>query len=315
MMFQHYALFPHLTCLDNVAFSLHMHGVAKATRRQRAAAFLRLVDMEAYAARLPAQLSGGQQQRVALARALITNPSVLLLDEPLSALDPFLRVRMRDELKRLQSELGITFIHVTHSQEEAMALADLIVVMHAGRIEQYGAPRDVYNQPRTAFVARFIGGHNVFSGRVVASEQGYALLSAPGGQHFVIPASDVAIGHDMTFAVRNDKVTLTLAALPHCAEAKTEVPSLLTGRRNAIPATVRGVAYQGAWVQLTLEAPAVEEFSVALNDSTFFDKPVAVGSPVIATWAVEDVHLLRAGSASPRPGNTQNIFSKETLHG
>jgi len=117
--------------------------------------------MSAYASRRPAELSGGQQQRVALARALITEPKILLLDEPLSALDPFLRARMRAELKRLQRELGITFIHVTHSQEEAMALADLVVLMNEGRIEQQGSPREVFNRPRTEFVARFIGGHNV----------------------------------------------------------------------------------------------------------------------------------------------------------
>jgi putative spermidine/putrescine transport system ATP-binding protein len=122
---------------------------------------LALVHMGAYADRLPAQLSGGQQQRVALARALVTSPSVLLLDEPLSALDPFLRVRMRVELKRIQRDLGITFVHVTHSQEEAMALSDLVVVMNAGKIEQAGDPRTVFNRPATAFVARFIGGHNV----------------------------------------------------------------------------------------------------------------------------------------------------------
>jgi putative spermidine/putrescine transport system ATP-binding protein len=163
MMFQSYALFPHLTALDNVAFSLKMRGVAKAERRAKAMELLRLVDMAGYAERLPAQLSGGQQQRVALARALITQPQILLLDEPLSALDPFLRIRVRAELKRLQHELGISFIHVTHSQDEAMALADLIVVMNAGRIEQAGAPRDVFNAPKTAFVAQFIGGHNVIA--------------------------------------------------------------------------------------------------------------------------------------------------------
>jgi len=163
MMFQSYALFPHLTAVDNVAFSLKMRGVAKAERRAKAMELLRLVDMAAYAERLPAQLSGGQQQRVALARALITQPQILLLDEPLSALDPFLRIRVRAELKRLQHELGISFIHVTHSQDEAMALADLIVVMNAGRIEQAGAPRDVFNAPKTAFVAQFIGGHNVIA--------------------------------------------------------------------------------------------------------------------------------------------------------
>ena len=161
MMFQSYALFPHLTCVDNVAFSLKMRGIDKETRRAKAMELLDLVAMTPYAERLPAQLSGGQQQRVALARALITEPQILLLDEPLSALDPFLRIKMRAELKRLQKELGITFVHVTHGQDEAMALADLVVVMNQGIIEQAGTPREVFNAPRTAFVARFMGGHNV----------------------------------------------------------------------------------------------------------------------------------------------------------
>jgi putative spermidine/putrescine transport system ATP-binding protein len=161
MMFQSYALFPHLSVIDNVAFALKMKGVAKAERHARARELLDLVDMRTYEARLPAQLSGGQQQRVALARALITSPRILLLDEPLSALDPFLRLRMRAELKRLQRELGLTFIHVTHGQDEAMALSDLVVLMNNGRIEQQGSPRDIFNHPRTEFAARFIGGHNV----------------------------------------------------------------------------------------------------------------------------------------------------------
>jgi putative spermidine/putrescine transport system ATP-binding protein len=163
MMFQSYALFPHLNAADNVAFSLKMRGIPKAERRAKAMEMLQLVDMTRYAERLPAQLSGGQQQRVALARALITKPQILLLDEPLSALDPFLRIKVRTELKRLQKELGISFVHVTHSQDEAMALADLVVVMNAGRIEQAGSPRDVFNAPRTAFVAQFMGGHNVIA--------------------------------------------------------------------------------------------------------------------------------------------------------
>ncbi|MGF1629765.1 MAG: ABC transporter ATP-binding protein [Kiloniellaceae bacterium] len=164
MMFQSYALFPHLSSAENVAFSLKMRGVAKAERLSRAMELLELVDMASYAERLPAQLSGGQQQRVALARALITSPSALLLDEPLSALDPFLRLRMRLELKRLQRELGIAFLHVTHSQDEALALADGIIVMNGGRIEQAGSPQEVFNAPKTEFVARFIGGHNVLKG-------------------------------------------------------------------------------------------------------------------------------------------------------
>jgi putative spermidine/putrescine transport system ATP-binding protein len=164
MMFQSYALFPHLSALDNVAFSLKMRGVSKSERHAKAADMLKLVDMTKYAARMPAQLSGGQQQRVALARALITQPQILLLDEPLSALDPFLRVKMRAELKRLQKELGISFVHVTHGQDEAMALADLIVVMNNGKIEQRGTPHEVFTKPATEFVARFIGGHNILAG-------------------------------------------------------------------------------------------------------------------------------------------------------
>ncbi|MDO9568198.1 MAG: ABC transporter ATP-binding protein [Hydrogenophaga sp.] len=163
MMFQSFALFPHLSARDNVAFSLKMKGVDKATRQQQAQALLERVAMGHLSTRKPGELSGGQQQRVALARALITQPRVLLLDEPLSALDPFLRTQMRAELRHWQRELGLTFIHVTHSQEEAMALADTMVVMDHGRIEQVGAPREIYNRPASEFVARFMGGHNVFA--------------------------------------------------------------------------------------------------------------------------------------------------------
>jgi putative spermidine/putrescine transport system ATP-binding protein len=178
MMFQSYALFPHLSALENVAFGPRMRGMEKAQRLKRAREFLDLVQLGPMADRLPSQLSGGQQQRVALARALITHPKVLLLDEPLSALDPFLRTRMREELKRLQRELGITFVHVTHGQDEAMALADLAVIMKGGRVAQAGPPREIFERPSSAFVARFIGGHNV--------------LDLPGGR----------------FAVRTDRCRL-----------------------------------------------------------------------------------------------------------
>ena len=163
MMFQNYALFPHLSCLDNVAFALKMRGIKKNERYNKSLEILKLVQMENYSDRYPNQLSGGQQQRVALARALITNPSILLLDEPLSALDPFLRIKMRSELKTLQKKLGISFIHVTHSQDEAMALADMIVVMNNGKIEQVGNPYEVFNKPKNEFIANFVGGHNVIS--------------------------------------------------------------------------------------------------------------------------------------------------------
>jgi putative spermidine/putrescine transport system ATP-binding protein len=159
-----------------------MRGVPKPERHAKAAQLLELVAMAPYAQRLPGQLSGGQQQRVALARALITEPQVLLLDEPLSALDPFLRIRMRAELKRLQRDLGISFIHVTHSQDEAMALADVIVLMNGGKIEQAATPREIFNRPRSEFVAKFIGGHNVLKleGGPVAVRSDRLSLLKPG---------------------------------------------------------------------------------------------------------------------------------------
>ena len=161
MMFQSYALFPHLKVIDNVAFALKIIGVGKTERHARAMELLESVQLHTMSQRYPSQLSGGQQQRVALARALITKPKLLLLDEPLSALDPFLRIEMRSELKLLQRQLGITFVHVTHSQEEAMALADVILVMNDGKVEQQGSPIELFTKPRNTFVARFIGGHNV----------------------------------------------------------------------------------------------------------------------------------------------------------
>ncbi len=222
MMFQSYALFPHLSALDNVAFSLKMRGVDRVKRQARATELLEMVDMGPYALRKPSELSGGQQQRVALARALITQPRVLLLDEPLSALDPFLRVRMRAELKRWQSELGLTFVHVTHSQEEALALSDQVVVMNAGRIEQTDTPREIFEAPATEFVARFMGGHNVITvaGELVSLRADRTLLArdvlpdAPGfaarvvsteyqGTHVLISLQAEHAG-ELTAMVRED---------------------------------------------------------------------------------------------------------------
>src|ERR1700712_5935376 len=168
MMFQSYALFPHLTVRDNIAFALRVRGLSKADRYRQTDAMIEKVRLTELANRLPAHLSGGQQQRVALARAAITEPRVLLLDEPLSALDEQLRVQMRTELRRMQRELGITFVHVTHSQLEAIALADMVVVMDRGEIKQAGPARDVYATPRDRYVAEFLGGQNVFAGRVDA---------------------------------------------------------------------------------------------------------------------------------------------------
>ena len=220
MMFQNYALFPHLKVADNVAFSLRMKGVDKATRLNKARELLELVDMAAYADRLPNQLSGGQQQRVALARALITEPSVLLLDEPLSALDPFLRIRMRAELKRLQRELGISFIHVTHSQDEALALADSIIVMNGGRIEQAGSAREVFDAPRTEFVARFIGGHNVLDGESgpVAVRADKVTVDRTGGGGISATVSEIEyLGATVNLALDAGAAGSLTAALPDAA--------------------------------------------------------------------------------------------------
>src|SRR6267154_1899807 len=243
MMFQSYALFPHLNCVDNVAFSLRMRGVSKAARRDKARQMLRLVEMETQAERLPAQLSGGQQQRVALARALVTDPSVLLLDEPLSALDPFLRIRMREELKHFQRRLGISFVHVTHSQDEALALADLVIVMNAGRIEHLAQARTVFDQPGTAFVARFIGGHNVFACTVEAADGAGARLRGPHGIAITTARPGLHPGSATNVALRSDRIRIKravqrLVAVGGSAIIGAPGPSLAT--------CVAAVEYQGA---------------------------------------------------------------------
>jgi len=210
MMFQAYALFPHLSVLDNVAFSLKMRGLDRAERQKEARELLSKVRLDHFADRLPAQLSGGQQQRVALARALITNPRVLLLDEPLSALDEYLRLRMRGELRRMQKQLGITFVHVTHTQLEAIAVADILVVMDQGRIEQAASPNTIYNTPRTAYVARFIGGQNVLSGKVEGVADGTATLRAAGGARLTVPLGSAKPqpGSQLYLSIRRDRIDI-----------------------------------------------------------------------------------------------------------
>ncbi len=281
MMFQSYALFPHLDLIDNVAFSLKMKGVEKEERRAKALEMLRLMQMEPYANRRPAQLSGGQQQRVALARALITDPEALLLDEPLSALDPFLKIRMRAELKKLQKNLGITFVHVTHSQEEAMALADIIVIMSDGRIEQAASPREVFERPATAFVARFMGDHNVLTGRVISSAGGVLTLQVPEGQTFTVAGEGREAGSPIDIGIRTDRVRL-------CE------PSEKTLGFNGV---VSNVEYRGASVKITVMGAGSEDFTVIATDADYFEKPVAVGDAVSLSWDLEDAVLLGAMAA------------------
>ncbi len=276
MMFQSYALFPHLDLVDNVAFSLRMKGVDKAERRAKALDMLKLMQMEPYANRRPAQLSGGQQQRVALARALITDPEALLLDEPLSALDPFLKIRMRAELKKLQTRLGITFVHVTHSQEEAMALADLIVVMNDGRIEQAATPREVFEKPATAFVARFMGDHNVVSGRASGEADGLALLDVPSGGTFGAPGVVPEAGAPMDIGIRTDHVRIGTSPTKGLG---------FTG-------TVSNIEYRGGSVKLSVDGAGIEDFTAIVTDQNFFTHPVAVGDAVPLCWDAADAIVL-----------------------
>ncbi|WP_374622362.1 ABC transporter ATP-binding protein [Devosia sp.] len=276
MMFQSYALFPHLDLVDNVAFSLRMKGVGRPERRARSLDMLRLMQMEAYADRRPAQLSGGQQQRVALARALITDPEALLLDEPLSALDPFLKVRMRAELKKLQARLGITFVHVTHSQEEAMALADLIVVMNNGRIEQAATPREVFERPATAFVARFMGDHNVVSGRSAGMNDGLAVLEVPNGGSFAAAGPAANAGEPIDIAVRTDHVRIGEPAR----------------RGLGFTGTVANIEYRGASVKLSVDGAGIEDFTAIVDDRRFNARPVRVGDAVPLNWDAEDAIVL-----------------------
>lgn len=298
LMFQNYALFPHLSCLDNVAFSLKMRGVAKAQRQAQALELLERVQMAAYKDRRPEQLSGGQQQRVALARALITQPEVLLLDEPLSALDPFLRVKMRAELKRIHHELGLTFIHVTHSQEEAMALADLVVVMRGGRIEQTGTPTEVFNRPCSPFVARFMGGHNVLKGRLERRVGGFSILQGPGSQTYAVPEFSAPDGTEYEFCVRTDRVRL--------ARGSDAAPDA----DNAIVAAVRGVEYHGTQLSIALDSEASDEFTVVTSDRDFAQCPVTVGDRVVAMWDVEDAHGL-----GPTPTRRENVLRESQPSG
>jgi spermidine/putrescine transport system ATP-binding protein len=218
-VFQNYALFPHMTVGANVGYSLEVAGMARDERRQRVAETLELVNLEGLERRKPSQLSGGQQQRVALARAIISKPKILLLDEPLSALDRKLRQAMQLELKTLKNELGISFVFVTHDQEEALTMSDRVVVMNAGRIRQEGTPTEVYHRPTSTFVAQFIGESNIFDARVAAVDQGEARFETPEGLVLAGPAQDLSVGETVSLLLRPETFGLLdegEAAGPNC---------------------------------------------------------------------------------------------------
>ncbi len=296
MMFQNYALFPHLTIQDNVAFYLKMRGVKRDERRQRSLEMLRRVQLDHLRDRMPAQLSGGQQQRVALARSLITNPKVLLLDEPLSALDEFLRLKMRGELKSLQNELGITFVHVTHTQPEAIALADMVVVMDTGRIDQADTANVIFDKPETPYVARFMGGQNVLTGTVeTAAPAGTVRLKSADGAVFEANSGvAAAAGSRMSVAIRRDRVTL--------GKPDGKAP----GAVNSIAGVVEATEYQGSYVKVTIKT-GEGVFVANVSDSAYFAEPVDTGDPVAARWRTEDVHIL----SKPDSGGAGDLYLED----
>ena len=273
MMFQSYALFPHLSLTDNVAFSLKLAKVGTAERRERGREMLDRVQLLQLSDRLPSELSGGQQQRVALARALITNPQVLLLDEPLSALDEFLRLRMRVELKRLQNDLGITFVHVTHTQPEAIALADQVIVMDHGVVEQADSPRVIYDEPYSPYIARFMGGQNIITGNVESVKSGTADVLDEGGNRFTVECNDgVKADDEIKFAVRRDRIRIGKSS---------------KADRSTLSGKVTNLEYQGTFVKISIDIEGQEEFIVHLPDDLFFKAPLENGQKVTAHWPNE----------------------------
>ena len=277
-VFQHYALFPHMTVAENVAYGLKQSGTPKSEIATRVAEALDMVQMSKLAERHPRQMSGGQQQRVAVARALVNRPSVLLLDEPLGALDRKLREEMQIELKLLQSRLGITFVFVTHDQEEAMSMSDRIAIMLDGHIEQLGDPETVYEHPSSAFVAGFIGRNNFWTG--VATEDG---AIADDGTVFIAsrPEEDVPNGEDTLSAVR-----------PECIVLASERPAQ---QHNVVQATVSGISHFGDVLQYVVTAG--DRDLIVMSPRTSTNRP-ALGDSVWCSWAPEEVYLFSARQAS-----------------
>ncbi|WP_067322455.1 ABC transporter ATP-binding protein [Streptobacillus felis] len=209
MVFQNYALFPHMNVYDNIAYGLKLQKRPKEEIKQRVDKILKLMKMEDFAERVPSQMSGGQQQRVSLARALIMNSEVLLFDEPLSNLDAKLRLHMRDEIRKLQQEVGITSIYVTHDQAEAMALSDKIVIMKDGKIAQVGSPQEIYQKPNSEFVAKFIGRANILDAKIIENRDNSTLISILGEEYLVNEKVDYTPGTDVKVVIRPESIKFT----------------------------------------------------------------------------------------------------------
>ena len=264
MVFQGYALFPHMTVAQNVAYPLRVRHRPRAEIAERVRAALALVRLKGLDDRKPAQLSGGQQQRVAIARALVFVPGVLLLDEPLGALDRQLRAEVQAELKVLHGELGATFVYVTHDQDEALSMSDRVAIVHRGRIEQAGPPATLYEQPRTRFVAEFLGRSNCLSGSLVGREAGCAMIDIAGCR--VLHRGEIA-GPEALLAIRPEKMTLDDSA-----------------SANRVPGRVVATAYLGATLQADV---ATDLGTLTVSRLAWTAPPLQVGQPVHVGWSPE----------------------------
>jgi spermidine/putrescine transport system ATP-binding protein len=279
MVFQQYALFPHMSVYDNVAFGLKVKRVPRSEHRERVQGMLRVVSLEGLDRRRARQLSGGQQQRVALARALVNRPAALLLDEPLGALDVKLRKQMQLELKRIQNELGTTFVYVTHDQEEALAMSDRIAVMNGGRVEQIGTPREIYERPQTAFVADFIGSLNALDLRIDELVGANAVMRLGEAERLVVP---VGPGHRPGDNIR-------VAVRPERVQIAPEGNPLLNGG-SRLEGTVAEVVFLGMYTQFHVDTQAGRLVSHRLADEPL--RALETGSRVSLSWEPEQASLL-----------------------
>lgn len=280
MVWQSLALFPFLTVHENVEFSLRMRGVAKAERRERVEKWLERMQITEFAERNVAHLSGGQRQRVALARSLVTEPEILLLDEPLSALDAHLKVRMQTVLSNLQRELGITFVYVTHSQSEAFSMADRVVIMSRGKIEQIGTPQEIYRAPRTRFVAEFLGSSNIFPGEVSGVDADRLKIATPAGEFHVAGSSakHFAAGDKAIFAISSDRINLS-----------RERPS---DDWNSLQASVVGEEFVGATAVIHLEGSSQIEIKAQKSHDEIDRLNLEPGARIWVSWRPDASHIL-----------------------